>query len=232
MSQNPMPRVKHILGTVIEGVRLRYEREIDDTEFTTIMHTRYMPKRFWWWHFPEPEWGGLRAQRVGALPAVAEGSAYPHDPYGALLTAWAAEDTPRIEGTAGAVRFRTYYAWQFVTHLESGKLARITKIDHGAYGGHDWYKLQFEDGTLLHDLDESQFIHTTLPVYRVDCDYRHAKYFDDSWFSTFDAAVTHARERSQLCHWVWKITVRDPIYNIDRTIGLVHAMRVYDAREV
>lgn len=65
---------KHFIGTKVNGVRSRFNRELNDQEFEEMLNQigGVLPKGFWVWHFEEsiPYKDNKKAQAVAKLPVV------------------------------------------------------------------------------------------------------------------------------------------------------------------
>lgn len=68
------PAVRHIIGTVVDGQRSRFSRELDDLEFQALV-TEFggsLPPNFWAWHLEETETkeNSARVKMLAELPIV------------------------------------------------------------------------------------------------------------------------------------------------------------------
>lgn len=65
---------KHFIGTKVNGIRSRFNRELNDQEFEEMLNQigGELPNGFWAWHFDEstPYKDNKKAQAVAKLPVV------------------------------------------------------------------------------------------------------------------------------------------------------------------
>lgn len=82
---------KHFIGTKVNGVRSRFNRELNDQEFEEMLNQigGELPNGFWAWHFDEsiPYKDNKKAQAVAKLPVVCTMIGSYVDPVDALIKA-------------------------------------------------------------------------------------------------------------------------------------------------